>query len=32
MGKNGRNRVKEQFTWEIASENTLSVYRELVDI
>jgi len=31
MGKNGRNRVTEQFTWEIASEKTLEVYRELVD-
>ncbi len=31
MGKNGRNRVLEQFTWETASENTLRVYRELVD-
>ena len=32
MGTNGRNRVKEQFTWDTASENTLRVYRELVDI
>ena len=31
MGKNGRDRVLEQFTWEIASENTLRVYQELVD-
>ena len=31
MGKNGRRRVIEQFTWETASENTLRVYRELVD-
>ena len=31
MGKNGRNRVTEQFTWETVSENTLRVYRELVD-
>jgi glycosyltransferase involved in cell wall biosynthesis len=31
MGKNGRKRVEEQFTWEIASEKTLNVYRELVD-
>ena len=31
MGKNGRNRVAEQFTWEIVSEKTLAVYRELVD-
>jgi glycogen synthase len=31
MGKNGRNRVEEQFTWEIASEKTLGVYQELVD-
>ena len=32
MGTNGRNRVKEQFTWDTASENTLRVYRELVNI
>jgi glycogen synthase len=31
MGKNGRSRVKEQFTWDIASDKTLSVYREIVD-
>jgi glycosyltransferase involved in cell wall biosynthesis len=31
MGKNGRIRVTEQFTWEIAAEKTLAVYRELVD-
>jgi glycosyltransferase involved in cell wall biosynthesis len=31
MGKNGRIRVTEQFTWEIVSEKTLAVYRELVD-
>ena len=31
MGKIGRNRVEEQFTWEIASEKTLGVYQELVD-
>jgi glycogen(starch) synthase len=31
MGKNGRKRVEEQFTWEIASEKTLEVYQELVD-
>jgi glycosyltransferase involved in cell wall biosynthesis len=31
MGKNGRNRVEEHFTWEIASEKTLGVYQELVD-
>ncbi len=31
MGTNGRNRVKEQFTWDIASEKTLKVYQELVD-
>ena len=30
MGKNGRQRVREQFTWESAAENTLRVYRELV--
>ena len=27
MGKNGRNRVLEQFTWEIASEKTLGYTR-----
>ena len=31
MGENGRNRVTEQFTWDIASEKTLEIYRELVD-
>jgi len=31
MGKNGRNRVLEQFTWDIVSEKTLGVYQELVD-
>ena len=31
MGKNGRDRVEEHFTWEIASEKTLKVYQELVD-
>jgi glycogen(starch) synthase len=31
MGRNGRNRTEEQFTWEIASEKTLRVYQELVD-
>jgi glycogen synthase len=31
MAKNGRNRIEEQFTWEIASEKTLRVYQELVD-
>ena len=31
MGKNSRQRVCEQFTWESAAENTLRVYRELVD-
>jgi glycogen synthase len=31
MGKNGRSRVEEQFTWDIVSEKTLLVYRELVD-
>ncbi len=30
MGKNGRLRVIEHFTWEIASENTIRVYSELV--
>ena len=31
MGKNGRSRVEEQFTWEIASDKTLRVYQDLVD-
>jgi glycogen(starch) synthase len=31
MGKNGRKRVEEHFTWDIASEKTLAVYQELVD-
>ena len=31
MGKNGRNRVEEQFTWDIVSDKTLAVYQELVD-
>jgi len=31
MGRNGRERVLDQFTWDIASENTLRVYQELVD-
>ena len=31
MGKNGRSRVKEQFTWDIASDKTLRVYQDLVD-
>ena len=31
MGKNGRNRVEELFTWDITSEKTLAVYQELVD-
>ncbi len=31
MGMNGRNRVKEFFTWDIASEKTLKVYQELMD-
>ena len=31
MGRNGRSRVEEQFTWDIASEKTLEVYQELVD-
>ena len=32
MGRNGRSRVIEHFTWDTAAENTLRVYRELVDI
>jgi glycosyltransferase involved in cell wall biosynthesis len=31
MGRNGRSRVIEHFTWDTAAENTLMVYRELVD-
>jgi glycogen synthase len=31
MGMNGRNRVREHFTWDIVSEKTLAVYQELVD-
>jgi glycosyltransferase involved in cell wall biosynthesis len=31
MSKNGRSRVLEHFTWEIASEKTVRVYQELVD-
>jgi glycogen synthase len=31
MGKNGRSRVKEQFTWDIVSDKTLRVYQDLVD-
>jgi glycosyltransferase involved in cell wall biosynthesis len=31
MGKNGRSRVEEQFTWNIASDKTLMVYQDLVD-
>ena len=30
MGKNGRERVLEQFTWEIAAEDTLRVYAEAI--
>jgi glycosyltransferase involved in cell wall biosynthesis len=31
MGRNGRNRVEEQFTWDIVSDKTLGVYQEVVD-
>ena len=31
MGRNGRSRVIEHFTWDTAAENTLRVYRELTD-
>ena len=31
MGRNGRSRVEEQFTWDIASDKTLRVYQDLVD-
>ena len=31
MGRNGRSRVIEHFTWDTAAENTLMVYRELAD-
>jgi glycosyltransferase involved in cell wall biosynthesis len=29
MGKNGRKRVEEMFTWPVAAANTLEVYREI---
>ena len=29
-GKNGRKRVLENFTWEIAAKKTLSIYKELI--
>jgi glycosyltransferase involved in cell wall biosynthesis len=31
MGRNGRSRVEEYFTWDRASEKTLAAYQELVD-
>ncbi|WAC04567.1 MAG: glycosyltransferase family 4 protein [Methanoregula sp.] len=31
MGKNGRERVLDHFTWEIASEKTIGVYQDLAD-
>jgi glycogen(starch) synthase len=31
MGRNGRSRVIEHFTWDTAAENTLRVYQELAD-
>jgi len=30
MGKNGRERVKRNFTWELAGEKTLNLYRNLL--
>jgi len=30
MGKAGRRRVEELFTWEKVAERTVSVYRELI--
>jgi glycosyltransferase involved in cell wall biosynthesis len=31
MGKNGRRRVEEHFTWHTAAEKTMEVYQGLVD-
>jgi glycogen(starch) synthase len=31
MGKNGRQRVLEHFTWDLISDKTLRVYQEVVD-
>jgi glycosyltransferase involved in cell wall biosynthesis len=30
MGKNGRKRVIENFSWQVAAENTLEVYRDVI--
>ncbi|MDD1672401.1 MAG: glycosyltransferase family 4 protein [Methanomicrobiales archaeon] len=32
MGVNARNRVLEQFTWDIAAKNTLQVYEEAIEM
>lgn len=31
MGKNGRKRVLEHFTWDIISDKTIGIYQEVVD-
>jgi len=31
MGKNGRKRVLEHFTWDIISDTTIRIYQEVVD-
>lgn len=30
MGRNGRKRVVENFSWQVAAENTLEVYRDVI--
>ncbi|MBX5326665.1 MAG: glycosyltransferase family 4 protein [Candidatus Bathyarchaeia archaeon] len=31
LGKNGRKRVLEQFTWDVVAKNTLDLYQQLLD-
>ena len=31
MGENGRKRAVENFSWPVAAENTLEVYRDVID-
>ena len=31
MGRNGRQRVFDEFTWDTVTENTLNIYREFLD-
>jgi len=31
LGKNGRKRVLEQFTWDVIAKNTLDLYQQLLD-